>query len=544
MKKCLFTTCLALSSWIAYCQNTPQNLGTNVNTTSAELRPTISPDGKRMYYLMEKDVTQTKKRGEKTAQAVCFTEKDEQGNWKPFSAAPKPFNDQRDNAIFWVSADGNTAYMRGAYSDGKPTGRGISKTSKTENGWSVPTTIQLEGYAQMSVDRYTGASMTIDGKHMLLYFSEEKNSQLNDIYYSRNLGNDVWSKPAKILGNISLEDYDEIAPFIAADHKTMYFSSNRPGGSGDYDIWMSKRLDDQWLQWSDPVNLGKNINSEQWDAYFSMDAEGEIGFWATTKNAQGKSDLVTSKLEAWQQAPNKVDLIASILKSDDAELKLNGKISIQVEGDDVIDSVDIVEGEAKKSFSFGKKYIISTQIEGHVSKTDTIDLTEYGLAKEMRKSYIVHPEKPKQLTDAEGNWIDEKGRILPSNSEDSLLIQMYRDGNIEELFNKEGILFDFGKSTLREESVIMLNKIARLLVLVPEIEIDLSAHTDHIGSVKANQTLSENRAESVKNYLISKKVNNTQIEAHGYGELKPVASNSTEVGRQQNRRVEFKVLKK
>jgi OOP family OmpA-OmpF porin len=543
MKKNFFTLGFVLLTGLGFSQNEPQNLGPKVNSKEAEIRPTLSPDGKRLYYLMEKDITQTKSKEDNTIQAVCYTEKDEQGNWKPFSPAPKPFNEQRDNAIFWVSSDGNTALIRGEFADGKPVGRGISKTVKTENGWSVPKAIKVEGYSQMSIDRYTGLSLTIDEKHMLLYFSEEKNSRLNDIYYSRSLGNDRWSKPVKISGGISMDDYDEIAPFLAADQKTMYFSSNRPGGIGDYDIWMTKRVDDTWMSWTEPVNMGKNINSALWDAYFATDAEGEIGYWATTKNATGKSDLVTMKLESWQRVRNKVDLIANISKFDSSDVKLNGKVRIKIDGDSTDESLVFENGELKTALSYGKKYIITTQVDGMETVSDTIDLTAYGVAKVMRKDFLMNPVKPKHLIDSEGNWVDASGRILPSSREDSLLIEAYNNGELVKSINKEMILFDFGKSTLREESMKMLDKIARLMRMIPDAKLDLAAHTDNIGSDKANQLLSENRAQSVKNYLLSRKVAETQLQAKGYGESKPMASNSTEVGRQQNRRVDINFMK-
>jgi OOP family OmpA-OmpF porin len=545
MKKVLFTPCFAfLFCFIGFAQNPPQNLGPKVNSVEAELRPTLSPDGKRLYYMMEKDVSQTKKKEDNTIQAVCFTEKDETGNWKPFTPAPKPFNIQRDNAIYWVSPDGNTALIRGEFVDGKPIGRGISKTVKTASGWSDPRSIKIEGYSQMSIDRYTGLTLTIDLKHMLLYFSEEKNSHLNDVYYSRLLAEDHWSRPVKISSGVSLEDYDEIAPYLAADQKTLFFSSNRPGGLGDYDIWMTKRIDDTWMSWTDPVNMGKNINTEVWDAYFSIDVEGEFGYWSTTKNALGKADLVTNKLEPWQQVRNKVDLVANVSLKDSSEEKLRGKIKIQVEGDSSAEALVFENGELKTALSYGKKYIITTDVDGVESISDTIDLSAYGVAKTMRKFYLLNTLKPKHLIDSEGNWVDASGRILPSSLEDSLLLESYYNGELAKSLSKESVLFDFGKATLREESAKMLDKIARLLRMVPDALLDLSAHTDNIGSNLANLLLSEKRAESVKNYLTSRKVAESQLQAKGYGETKPVATNSTEVGRQQNRRVEINFLKK
>ena len=81
-----------------------------------------------------------------------------------------------------------------------------------------------------------------------------------------------------------MPDYDEMTPYLAADGVTLYFSSNRPGGLGDNDIWMTKRLDKTWTKWSEPVNLGSPINTRDWDAFFTLDAGGEYAYLTTNLN--------------------------------------------------------------------------------------------------------------------------------------------------------------------------------------------------------------------------------------------------------------------
>ena len=225
----------------SFCQSTLENLGPNVNSKYAELRPTLSADGKVLYFVVEGHPENGKYKVDKTSQDVWVTESDTAGNWGKALKCPEPINNKNnDNAIFWTSVDGNKILIRGAYDNGKYLGRGFSSATKNATGWSSPQAIKIKGYNGMSVDNYDGAIYANDEKTMLFYLSEEKNSFLNDIYVSQLESNNEWSVPQKISDSISLDDYDEIAPFVAADGVTMYFSSDRPGGFGGYDIWMTK----------------------------------------------------------------------------------------------------------------------------------------------------------------------------------------------------------------------------------------------------------------------------------------------------------------
>lgn len=105
------------------------------------------------------------------------------------------------------------------------------------------------------------------------------------------------------------------------------------------------------------------------------------------------------------------------------------------------------------------------------------------------------------------------------------------------------IFFDFGKATLRPESYPELDRLAGLMTQNGKMIIELSGHTDNVGADDANLKLSDDRARSVTEYLVKLGIDASRIIAKGYGETKPVASNDTEEGRQQNRRVEFTILK-
>ncbi len=295
--------CLNLFAQAPVEETTIENLGKNVNSPFAELRPIISGDGKTLYFVVEGNPQNINYPVDSRAQDVWFSTLDVSGNWTQSQQFSQPINSRTDNAIFWTSPDGSEILIRGAYENGQYFGRGFSFCEKTINGWSDPKMLLIDGYQSMSQDAYDGATLSSDKKTLLLYMSEVKNSYLNDIYVSRLQDDSIWSVPEKIMDSISLEDYDEVAPFIAYDDYTLYFASNRPGGYGGYDIYKTTRLDDSWTRWTKPVNLGKPINTLKSEAYFSLDIQGDYAYMATM-TAANKTDIVKVQLSE-DQKPKK-----------------------------------------------------------------------------------------------------------------------------------------------------------------------------------------------------------------------------------------------
>ncbi len=540
MKKLLFFFTIVLAGVNVYAQSNVEILGTNINSASAELRPTISFDGKKLYYIVEGttvDESKTKKFG----QNVWYSELDANKNWGKAVKCTTPINGQLENAVFWISPDGNTVLIRGVYKNLKLSGKGFSLCTKTNDVWDEPKKLNISGYAGMSIDIYSGASMSSDGKVLFLYFSEEKNNDNNDIYVSKNIEGDNWSVPVKIT-MLSNDDYDEISPFVAADNTTLYFSSNRPGGRGGHDIWMAKRLDESWLKWSEPINLGDYVNSEKWEAYFSIDAAGEYGYFSTSKNSIGETDIAKVKLNKWQQAKSFVEFKGKMINA-----KTNNNVDATLTYDVISDegvkteTVPVTNGSYSISLPYGKKYIIKSKADNYYEVKDTIDLTIADLNKNVNRDFYLVPEiiindyNDTLKLDQDGNIVERKRINIDENSTD------LKPG---EILVTNNILFDFGKSVLREESYAEMDKIVRMMRANTNMKIELSAYTDAIGSETRNQEVSEDRAASAKQYLMSKNIEGNRITAKGFGKSNPIASNNTEEGRQKNRRVEFKVLEK
>ena len=538
-KKILINAFILIASGNLFAQTAVENLGTLVNSTSHEVRPTISGDGKILYFVVEGSPKNNMIKSDKKAQDIWYSELGADGKWGAAIHAGAPFNDQKENAVFWVAPDGNRLLIRGAYEKGKYVGRGVSMVEKTAGGWSQPQRLKIKDYDKMSQDAYSGAFLSNDGKTLLLYFSEEKNSYVNDIYVSKLTENDDWTKPESLGETINGDESDEISPSLAADNVTLYFASDRPGGFGEYDIWMSRRLDDSWKKWSTPVNMGDTINTLKWDAYFALDANGEYAYLSTTQGSMGGTDLAKIKLSEAQR-PKTVVLVYGQVFNALTKQPMSAKVLYDLvpgetsEGNSISDP----EGKFKVTLPYGKKYSLRASADNFFSVLDTLDLVKQGAYQEIHRDLYLTPVDTGRFANNSGN---EPRRDLDS---------LAKNIGVEENPIEEGqvvgvkILYDFGKSFVRSESFTELNKVVQVLKTNPTMEIELSAHTDNIGSYSKNLALSIDRARSVKEYLLSKGIAANRIISKGYGETKPIASNKTPEGRQQNRRVEFKILRK
>ena len=274
-----------------------KNLGPNINSIHQEIRPIITVDGKTMFFTIEGDPQNPYKDG----QSIWTSEKDEDGKWKKATRLPNYLNSEKYNGVYWCSEDGNVLLIRGKYQeDSSEVTKGFSIVVKNNGIWSYPTPIKIKNYDLLSRGIYSGATLSSDKKILIMYFSEEYNGEDNDLYVSRYIDStDEFSTPIKLP--MSEEYNDEISPYISPDGQTLYFSSNRDGGIGNFDIWYCKRLDDSWMKWSEPINLGKPFNTKSWDAYFSIGDNGTVGYNATSfkssiPNNIGGTDIVYDSL--------------------------------------------------------------------------------------------------------------------------------------------------------------------------------------------------------------------------------------------------------
>jgi len=490
-----------------------ENLGSSVNTAYPELRPTVSADGNLLFFICENNPHNTKYSSVPNSQDIWFSEKDTlTGKWSRAVHLGYPLNTVQYNAVYWISPDNNRILIRGAFINGAYNGKGVSMCTLTREGnWSEPEALRIKNYYKYDRGRQSGATMGHNGQTLLLYMSTEPGNPDNDIYVCFLTKDGSWTEPLNLGKKINAPETNEMTPYLAPDGITMYFSSNRNGGLGDNDIWMTKRLDNSWQKWSEPVNLGGPINTDNWDAFFTLDAGGEFAYLTTNLNTFGESDIVRVKLLE-KEKPNPVVLVSGNVYNIKTKQPVSASLIYETLPDGVVAGNGIsgaTDGAFKFVLPYDKNYSIRASADHYFAISENLNLDSLVKAgyREIHKDLYLAPI--------------EIGQVVRLNN----------------------VFFDFDKYNLRNESFVELDRVVQLLKENPGIEIEMSAHTDSKGADDYNYRLSDDRARSVREYIVSKGIDEKRIVSQGYGETKPVSTNETEEGRQLNRRVEFKIIK-
>lgn len=477
----------------------------NINSPYSELAPIITSDGKTLYFTREGHPDNY---GFEKQQDVWYSNYDEfTGEFKePVNIGP-PINNAYNNFAISVTPDNNSLLLGNVYRKDTYPLSGISISHRYGNSWTFPEKVEIQDLVTKS--RQNSYNLANDGKTLLLSIISDTTYGEHDIYVSFLNSDGTWSKPMNLGPEINTPANEE-SPFLASDGKTLYFSGNGYPGYGSNDIFFTRRLDDSWKKWSEPVNLGSKINSIYWDAYFSVTASGDYAYFVSSTDKPYSEDIYRIKLPQAVK-PTYVVLLSGRVLNGKTMQPLAAKIVYEElpSGKEIgIARSNDSTGEYKITLPAGKRYGFLASSPGYIAINQNIDLTNLSQYQEISKDLILIPI--------------EVGETIQINN----------------------IFFETGKYELLEDSKPELNRIVKLFQDKQIKKIRIAGHTDDVGSIQDNQILSENRAKSVANYLISKGVLPEQIITIGYGELKPIASNATEEGRQKNRRVEFEILEK
>ncbi|HEX5169382.1 MAG TPA: OmpA family protein [Cyclobacteriaceae bacterium] len=492
----------------------------NINSPFDEQNAVISPDGKTIYFTIANHPGNV---GGKRDPGDIWISHLMDGHWTTPVHGGKVLNDAGYNGIAGFSQDGSRMFLLSHYAT---SGSGLAKTqgiavSKNNSGdWSKPENIAIP-YFQNKSSIVTGC-ISLDSR-VFVYSAETYGSYgVEDLYVTLKDSEGNWSAPKNLGASINTQ-FQEVSPSLSTDGKTLYFSTNGRKGSGSFDVYSTTRLDDSWTNWSDPINLGSNVNTDGRDLFFRTYPGSDKATYASTTNSDGYGDikLYTSSDIKSDEPPvidQPVEPIADIQQVPaEKGLRIFGKITNAKTGEPITGIITITGvGE---------------------DKNVTCDANGYRINLDPQSGYTVRIESSGFISAMEK--LDVEGYAMETLELNWKLQPVERGTTV----NLKSVLFEQSEANLLPESYPELDLVVDFLQNNPTVTIELSGHTDNRGVASDNIKLSQDRVETVREYLISKGIEARRITGKGYGGMKPIASNDTEETRKLNRRVEFTIKK-
>ena len=479
-----------------------ENLGPQVNTAYDDLGPHITADGRTIMYGVENSPDNLG--GKEDGEDIWVTTSTDGKTWSKSTNMGSVVNSKDVNNLAAISADNNMLLF--CKSDG------FVVRKRTQDGWSQPEYLNVKFKNESSTME---GNLSPDGKAILftsklsqnLYYKTEGKEK--DVYVSIQEKDGVWSAPINLGKQINTEE-DEVSPFLASDGRTLYFASSGRPGYGGHDIFMSKRQGDGWTSWSEPLNLGPEINSIGFDAYYTLPASADYAYLVSNTNSYGAADLVRVKLpEAIKPEP------VVLLLGRTVNAKTKNPMSADILFEDLAEHKEVGEaisdpktGSYRITLPNGRNYGIRAVAKGFLSVNENLELITITKYTEIQKDLFLVPI--------------EVGETMQLNN----------------------VFFEQGRPILKSQSFPELDRLVQIMVENPTVKIEVSGHTDNVGNKDALMKLSQDRVLAVKAYLEKKGIKKDRVDGKGYGATQPIAPNSTEENRQRNRRVEFKITKK
>lgn len=366
--------------------------------------------------------------------------------------------------------------------------------------------------------------LSADGRYLLLSMENSKGYGVDDLFVSVLQADGSWSPP-KNLGHVVNTRFQEITPFLAGDNKTLIFASNGRGGNGSYDLYVTTRQDDTWQRWSEPKNLGEQVNTQGAETSFMFNAGGNYAYFVSTQNSDGYGDIrrIQIREEIEEEAPEEFSVKISL--PDTMGSPLNAR------------AVSFTFLNASTEDSIGVNVI-------RIQENESGDREELLLADSVYTYSIeyVTADEIWELEFKSRGFLSEELVVgwdeLDSSTTRIVKLEPLESGNTITLKN---VLFYRGTANFIEGSQRELDLVLEMLQDNPEVNIFLKGHTDNVGNPVMNIQLSQERVRAVKAYLNDAGIEDDRVTGKGFGGSEPIASNEKEETRKLNRRVEFQI---
>jgi outer membrane protein OmpA-like peptidoglycan-associated protein len=480
----------------------PLNMGANINSDRDEYLPHLTADDQFLLFTSRRpgSVGGFNRSLQGYSEDFFFSEYVD-GAWQKAQNLGEPINTAENEGAASIRQDGRVIYFTACNLPGGEGNCDLYVSYRNGDSWSKPENlgpgINSEGWDSQPC-------LSPDGKR--LFFASNRAGGLGgrDIWFTERI-QDRWSTPQNLGAPVNTSG-NEDSPFLHADGLSLYFSSDHHPGFGSQDLFVSFRQGDNW---SEPVNLGYPLNTSADESNIYVSASGRQGFINSDREGGfGRSDLYQFEMDQ-RIRPRIATFLRGLTIDSLTETPVYSRIRL----------IDVETGDTIRDMRSGRsdgRFLMSLPLE---------------------KEYAAIVTAPGYLFVSQNFYLKD------------MVEETYFDLIIPMLKVKKGIpvvlkniFFETNRYQLKETSKAELAFLLYYLQTNPELKIEISGHTDDVGSDTDNQTLSQRRAEAVKAYLVSEGIRSDRIRAVGYGESKPIRSNDTDEGRAQNRRTEFVIL--
>jgi outer membrane protein OmpA-like peptidoglycan-associated protein len=478
----------------------PVNLGDSINTADDEYWPSITVDGSTFMFTRLITTGRANPRNQEDFYFSRLTN----GNWGKAYNAGFPLNTISNEGAQSLSSDGRYMYFTACE---RPDGMGRCDIYYSEFdgvNWSLPVNV---GPPVNSTGWESQPSISANGQ--MLFFASNRAGGIGgmDLWYSVLGANGSWKQPVN-LGPIINTTGDEMSPFIHFDGHTLYFSSSGREGMGGYDIFYSRMKNDS--TWTEPKNLGFPINTFNDELGLIIDAKGQVAYFSSKRDAGKGKDIYSFSVYDGIK-PDPVSYFKGTVydKLTGKKLRANYELIDLKSGKTILTSQTDVRGSFLVCLPPDNNYGLNVDKEGYLFYSDNFMLEG------------VHSASEPFIKNIELSQIQVGEKLTLSN-----------------------VFYEFDSWKITPESFPELNKLAKLLTDNKSLKVEIGGFTDAIGTNVYNLELSEKRAKSVRDYLVTSGINSARLTYKGFGSSSPLGDNITGDGRKLNRRTEIKITGK
>jgi flagellar motor protein MotB len=479
----------------------PVSIGSSINTNDDEYWPSITADGQKMMFTKQPAPVENHSRFGQVQEDFYISYFSDNAWQKAFNAGA-PLNTSQNEGAQSLSSNGNYMFFTACDRPGGLGSCDLYFSAFYDGKWSESSNL---GPPVNTKYWESQPSISADGK--TLFFSSNRPGGIGgkDLWFSRMNEKNLWTEPVNMGKTINTEG-DEMSPFIHFDGRTLYFASDGRAGMGGFDIYITRMNDDS--TWTEPQNLGYPINTFNDEMGLIIESAGQKAYYSSIRNKSNGKDIFCFNLyESARPSP------VSYLK---------GKVYDKETGKLLKADYDLI------NLSTGKIAI----------KSSTDGTGNFLVCLPSGFNYGINVTKAGYLFYSE-NFMFEGQHTVVEPFIKRIVLNPIKVGEKMELTN---VFYEFDSWQLKKESMLELNNLVSLLSDNKDLIMEIGGYTDSTGSAEYNLSLSEKRALSVVNYLIDNGISSNRLKHKGYGNTLPIGDNVTVEGRKLNRRTEAKII--